>query len=102
MMGIDIEEVKRFRLKRTDRFIQTTFTLSELDYAFSRAHPEQHLCGFYCAKEALMKALDKPVLMKKIEIAHDKRGKPSFSTHKGYLVSISHTAAYAVAQVMRK
>ncbi len=109
-IGIDIEEVKRFVLSRNHPFIRHAFTKKEMRYAFSRKNPAMHLCGFFCAKEALIKALcPASLLLREIEITHGRNDEPKMSIlkkslkiRKGIDVSISHTEKYAVAVVMGK
>jgi holo-[acyl-carrier protein] synthase len=105
MIGIDIEETKRFKLKRTSAFIKKTFSASEISYAYSRTKPHLHLCGMFCAKEAYCKASAKKLDPLKIELGHEKSGKPYLLTNgkknSDFELSISHCDTYAVAIVMR-
>ena len=102
-IGIDIEEVRRFKLPRKHAFISRIFTQKELDYAFSRRNPEMHLCGMFCAKEAIIKSgLSGNFLMSEIEILHKENGKPTAKLPKMkknfyFKISISHAGKYAVA-----
>jgi holo-[acyl-carrier protein] synthase len=102
MMGIDIEKIKRFKLKKGNKFLTNTFTEKELSYAFSKNHPEISLCGFFCAKEALRKITKEPLLLNKIEITHGSEGMPmlrKLGSKEKFNVSISHSGDYAVAIV---
>jgi holo-[acyl-carrier protein] synthase len=107
-VGIDIEDVKRFRLKRSHHFLRHAFAEEELEYAFSKKNPAIHLCGFFCAKEAAKKALcPASLLLREIRVSHTKEGKPIMSIAKkamkgrwGLKVSISHTPSYATAVVI--
>ena len=102
-IGIDMELIKRFKLPRNHAFLKSVFTKNELEYAFSRSSPQTHLCGFFCAKEAVRKVKKgKVVLMKQIEIAHKKNGEPIARLKQGrnqtsYKISISHAGEYAVS-----
>lgn len=106
-IGIDIEEVQRFQnLKKRDEFILKNFTKNEIEYAFSKTKPAIHLCGFFSAKEALLKTVNSKIPMKNIEIIHNKKGKPKINILKNkfnnnFKISISHTDKLAIAQVLR-
>ena len=104
-IGTDIEKVARFKLAKNSPFLNTHFTKNELEYAYSHTKPEMHLCGFFCAKEAVNKTLSKSVLLKNIEVSHEKSGRPLVKI-KGkkdsFLLSISHCEEYAVAFVVRE
>ena len=109
-VGIDVEEIARFKLDRKHHFITSYFTEEECDYAYSRPRPEQHLCGFFCAKEALRKAGIKAPY-KEISIGHDVSGKPfvlllhkagkagskNLNRAKRVSISISHAKGIATA-----
>jgi holo-[acyl-carrier protein] synthase len=58
-IGIDILEPDRLQraLERRPGLRGRLFTDGEVAYASSRARPEQHLAGRFCAKEAVTKAL---------------------------------------------
>jgi phosphopantetheine--protein transferase-like protein len=107
-IGIDIAEVKRFKLKRSNSFLKNNFTSEEIEYAFSKENPEISLCGIFCAKEALIKALsNQTILLKDIEVRHLSNGKPYFRIIKklknnNFILSISHEKRYAVACVIKK
>lgn len=112
-IGVDIEEVRRFLLKRDDAFLSHAFTEAEMEYAYSRKNPAMHLCGFFCAKEALLKAIcPTSLLLREIEVRHEKNGRPAIfilkkdaklrRTLKTLDVSISHTENYAIAFVAGK
>lgn len=103
-IGADIVDISRFEpflVDRESRFLQDTFTQGELDYCFSHKSPAPHFAGIFAAKEATSKALGaKKILFTKIEIKHNKDGKPEayFESKKlNISVSISHTASIAMA-----
>lgn len=108
-IGIDIEQVQRFKLDREDTFIQNTFTPQEIAYAYSKEHFDATLCGLFCAKEALIKTLDaQDILLNEIEILKNDYGKPmakilkqNFADKSRFTVSISHSGEYATAVVLR-
>jgi len=57
-IGIDICDISRIKESiKSDHFLKRAFTDVEIEYAFSKARPEQHLAGCFAAKEALSKAL---------------------------------------------
>ncbi len=105
--GIDIEQVKRF-VNRDKAFLNFVFSAQELTYCFSKTFPEQHLCGIYCAKEALFKALSgliQNLNYTDFTVLHDQFGAPfvTLPPKLGDLrvgLSISHTSDYAVASVV--
>lgn len=106
--GIDIEENSRFELERNSHFLLENFTEEEIEYCFSKTSPQIHLCGIFCAKEALKKIINEDGLsMKMVEIKHGIRGKPEISlkkdieTSESFKVSISHTKSYSVAIVIK-
>jgi len=103
--GIDIENIKRFKLNKNNRFILDSFTRNEIEYSYSKANPEEHLCGFFCAKEALLKTIENgSYLLKDIEITHLKSGKPVIKILKTnkykFMLSMSHTKEYGCAIVI--
>ena len=101
-IGIDIEEIVRFKLPKNHYFLKSTFTEKELKYAFARPKPQIHLCGFFCVKEAVRKTgTASKLLMKEIEVVHKKNGQPEVKINKRgnnwrFKVSISHSGMYAV------
>ncbi len=106
-LGIDIEINDRFKLNRADSFIKNNFTVKEIEYAYTKKNPEMYLCGFFCAKEAIVKTINHPILFKYIEILHNNRGKPLVSIRNKsikdyqFLISISHCKCHSVAAVLR-
>ena len=61
----------------------------------------EFLAGRFSAKEAVVKALDVPKLVKDIEILNDENGKP-YCTLEGYKIhiSISHETEYSCAYAL--
>ncbi|MDR2395965.1 MAG: holo-ACP synthase [Endomicrobium sp.] len=105
MLGVDIEEVKRFnKYLKNLNIIKRIFSQEEIDYSFSKKNVAQHLAVRFAAKEAVWKALsgsNKKVAITDIKVINDKYGKPEVfikdkKTAKINL-SISHTNKYAVA-----
>ncbi len=112
MIGIDIEKISRFE-HWTEDGVKRIFTEDEIKYANSFVNYLEHLCGFYCVKEAFIKALDdEGVAFTSIEVLHTETGKPYINRtpliqsimrekHANILeVSISHTKDYASAVVL--
>ncbi len=108
MLGIDIEQCDRFTDWATGK-LKRIFTENEINYATKQQNVSQHLCGFYCVKEAVVKATNnKTIKFNKIEVLHEASGKPfinktqyvsSILNGKDVEISISHTANFAVAVV---
>lgn len=111
MIGIDIEEVANLPQTsnyREHEFYCSQFRPEEISYALLKSKPRIHLCGFFCAKEALKKSSPNLIhlSMSEIYISHQ-QGRPFVSTtHEtinssfDFQVSISHTLNYAVATVL--
>lgn len=109
MLGIDIEEIERF--KNLDKhLIERVYTKNEIEYCKKFSNPHIHFAGMWCAKEAVVKALnDLSLAVSQIEILHKSNGAPyvRISTSlKKYLhdnnikdihISISHTNSVATA-----
>lgn len=114
-IGIDIVEVDRIReitRKWGNRFLDRSFTQSELDYSFRHRNPWPHLAARFAAKEALVKITGRKFSFHEIGIDHDENERPFFrfserteATKKCFSdlnvrVSLSHTNALAVAVVV--
>ncbi len=111
--GIDIVEVERIKKayeKFGEKFLKKVFTDREIEYAFKRKNPFQHLAGRFAAKEAIMKAMGtgfgKGVYFKNIEIIRNKGEAPYVILHKKtkekfknkkFSISITHDGKYAIA-----
>ena len=112
MIGIDIEKISRFE-QWTDEGFKRIFTNQEIEYASQFENKLEHLCGFYCVKEAFVKALDDTgIHFTQIEVLHNENGKPYINKTK-YInqilkeqfktnveISISHCKEYATAVVL--
>lgn len=106
-VGADIIEIDRVaKAAERPRFLYRIYTPNEIAYCQSKANPEQHLAGFFAAKEAVIKSLGRMVPWHDIEISHDGAGKPLVTLRGRALeiaggrrvsVSISHCRTYAVA-----
>jgi holo-[acyl-carrier protein] synthase len=69
-VGIDLIEIERVEraLERRPRLAERLFTKGELAYARERARPGRHLAARFAAKEAVIKALGRPVPPREIEV----------------------------------
>ncbi len=107
-IGTDIEEIKRFKLKKSDSFVKNNFTASEIEFAFSKENPESSLAGFFCAKEAVIKTLERQdILLNQLEIQHNSKGKPILRILKAgfsdkFSISIAHCKYYAIAMALNE
>ena len=87
MIGIDIEKIARFE-HFLDSGLKRIFSQEEIAYAKKFENKEEHLCGFFCAKEALVKALnDDELIYNQISIEHEENGKP-YIKENDYIKSI--------------
>ncbi|AFZ34028.1 phosphopantetheine-protein transferase [Stanieria cyanosphaera PCC 7437] len=110
-IGVDIEEINNLpdtSNYRTHEFYQTLFSSEEISYALLKNEPKLHLCGIFCAKEALKKAAPELInlRMEEIRVTHQ-QGRPLITTSDltinstfNFQVSISHASNYAVAMVL--
>lgn len=111
-IGIDLIEIKRVEklLKQYgNNFLKRTFTSKEIEYCKKKANPSQHYAARFAAKEALIKAFGKPLVLKEIEVKRPLGKAPQIELSgeakklvntKKILLSISHDHEYAVAQVI--
>lgn len=117
-LGIDIVEVEHFKglLDASHGSLSRSFTSGELTAVGEKNDRAQHLAGRFAAKEAVMKALGtgwtNDIALTDIEIETLPSGAPSVSLYgnaaeaaaaagiSSWLVSISHTAAFAVASAL--
>lgn len=109
--GIDIVEVNRLRkaLERRPRLLERLFSRAEMAYCSSSRMKFDRLAGRFAAKEAVAKAVGRPLSWLDVEILNDENGKPN-ATFGGkalalmrgteVLVSISHGKGYAVAHAL--
>lgn len=109
--GIDLVKISRISYlahKWEERFLEKVFTPRELEYAFQRKRPYEHLAARFAAKEALIKAIQNKVDWKKIEVSRHPPKGPYFSrfppgfdnlTTRVHL-SLAHTRTDAIAWVV--
>lgn len=113
-IGTDVVAVARVQHlaeATTSRFADRWFTVEELGYCRSKAHPERHLAARLAAKESVAKAmrldLDRAVPYRDIEVVLDATGAPSIRLHGSlareasdgarWHLSMSHSDDYATA-----
>ena len=99
------------------RFKERTFTAGEIAYCDSCADPAMHYAARFAAKEASAKALGTGVWAQGVdwtdfEVTREETGKPNLIFHGGAkqhaeqqavqkaLISLTHTASLAMAQVI--
>ena len=109
-IGLDIVEIKRIKAisERQMKFVDRVLTLSEKETYQSLTGQRQveFLAGRYAAKEAYAKAvgtgIGSSLSFLDIQIHYDSYGKPIIEKplKEGVHLSISHSAEYAVAQVI--
>ena len=112
-IGVDVVEIQRIQEVITtwgDRFLQKTFTETELAYAHSKANPVPHIAARFAVKEAVAKALatgwSGGFRWKDVEVRNDESGKPSVILYgkvkeilkeSRIMVSLSHSDTVVVA-----
>ncbi len=110
-IGVDIQEVSHLPVTsnyRTHDFYQNLFRCEEISYALLKPEPRIHLCGIFCAKEALKKSAPDLIQLRMDEIqVHHHQGRPFIKTDYAaidsrfnFQVSISHSDSYAVSTVL--
>ena len=118
-LGVDIVEVSRVdeAIQRYgERFLRRVFTPLEIDYCRGHRNAAERFAARFAAKEATMKALGtgwrRGIRWREIEVTNARSGKPQLhlagkAQEMFYAVggdqahlSLSHTAAYALAQVV--
>ena len=117
-LGIDLTEIPASSAPSTGawtRFLQRIFTEGEIAYCMRRKEAAIHFAGRFASKEAAMKALgtghSQGVLWRDVEVVR-RGGPPQLRLHGGAarrfatmggrssLLTITHTDALAMAQVM--
>lgn len=107
-IGVDIEDIKRFEGK-SQKFLDRVYTKAEQNYCLSKKLPAKHFAVRFCAKEALIKALNALNLahpsLNEIEIYHKKNGCPAIKLLNNldngltFELSLSHDRTKAIAFV---
>jgi len=117
--GIDLVECGRLAgiiERHGERFLRRVFTSGELAYCRGRKRQIEHLAGRFAAKEAVLKALGTGwrggIAWTDVEVVSAPSGQPRIVLSgrcreiaealglSGILVSISHTAAHAIASAV--
>ena len=107
-----MEKISRFE-NFTDEGLKRIFSEKEIEYCNQFENKLEHFCGFFCVKEAFVKALDDTAIYyNQIEVLHNENGKPYINVTR-YInsilrehfksrieVSISHCKDYATAVVL--
>ena len=118
-IGVDIVEVARIEQsieRHGERFLHRVFTEDEIAYCSKMRSPGPNYAARFAAKEAVSKAfgvgIGAPLGWLEIEVRRKESGKPFIELHRSGAefasvrgareihLSLSHTAAYAVAQVV--
>lgn len=109
--GVDLEELADFPAWPADSaeqraFFELHFTEAELRSASVHPEPQAHLCGLWCAKEAVRKAVPNAASAdwRAIEIQAEADGAPrvtcAVTPGVRYALSISHSSRQAMASVV--
>jgi holo-[acyl-carrier protein] synthase len=95
-IGIDLIEIERVEraLARRPRLAERLFTEAELAYARDRARPGRHLAARFAAKEAVVKALGRPVPPRDIEVIG---GRPPTLQLHGRAAEVAGDAQIAIS-----
>ena len=101
-IGVDMESVKRLKkASQNKEFLDLVFTQREIRYCKKKKKPHISFAGKFCAKEAVIKAYNKKISFKNIEIINLRTGKIGIfingKRNNNIHCSISHTEEYAVA-----
>lgn len=109
--GIDIVELNRFKKSLNKRgFIERVFAPEEIHYCVEKKRKEVHFAARWAAKEAFIKATqNKNLRHKDIWVTNSNNGNPKiYLSSRGKklvkngkaIISLSHSAKYAVAVVI--
>lgn len=106
-IGVDIEDIERFKNK-SQEFLDRIYTKKEQEYCFSKPSPESHFAVRFCAKEAVIKALNSMGInhprLNQIEICHNENSCPKIKLPENQEfsdlkieISLSHDKTKAIA-----
>lgn len=109
-LGVDLVEIDRIKTitENQPKFVKRILSQDEYVHYTQLSHPQRRiefLAGRFAVKEAFSKALGtgigKEVAFNDIHCANDEKGKP-YILFDGFIVhvSITHTAHYAMSQVI--
>lgn len=102
-IGIDIEEIKRFKkLLQDKKFVERIFSKDEIEYCSSKKDFIQHYAVRFAGKEAVWKAINKQnLVITDISFKNSISGKPEVYIKnkkiKNIKISFSHTETMVVA-----
>lgn len=111
-VGIDTIELERFKdISLDENKLSKIFTSKEIEYFNKFNEKISHISGFFCAKEAFVKALGtgfgEKITPKEIEVLHMESGKPYLNILSSQVhdelknnsieISISHSKTIASA-----
>ena len=111
-VGIDVIELERLKeISENKTKLSKIFTVNEIEYFNKFSEKLSHIAGFFCAKEAFVKAFGtgfgENVSPLDIEILHEDSGKPFVNLLSAKLlnslnqnkieISISHSKTIATA-----
>ncbi len=108
-IGVDIEDIKRFEDK-SQEFLDRIYTQNEQVYCLSKPNPASHFAVRFCAKEAVIKALNSMGIshprLNQIEIYHGENNCPKvrllnkIDNNLTIQISLSHDKTKAIAFVV--
>lgn len=107
--GIDIVRIKRIKEateKWGERFLFRIYSQDELRYCLQKSSPYESLAVRFAAKEAFLKAINKRLSLRSIEIKNEPSGRPYLSVKEDipdnlrFHLSLSHDSDYAIAIVI--
>jgi holo-[acyl-carrier protein] synthase len=117
-LGSDIIEISRMKTsieRHGQHFLNRLFSQAEQDYCYKFQDPVPHFTGKFAAKEAVAKALGTGIGAQlswhDLEILNDEKGQPQVTLSEAarerfqnpqILVSVSHSAEYALAVAIWK
>ena len=83
---VDLERAERMLTRHGERALQRFLLPAERHYVQTMAHPARHFAVRLAAKEAVYKAITQlrgssSVTWREIEVARDRRGRPSIILH---------------------
>ena len=102
-IGIDIEEVKRFKaLIKNRAFLSRVFSPEEINYCLSKKNSAEHFAVRFCGKEAVWKALSNfKIQITSVSFKNLNSGKPvvliNNKKKSKIQISFSHTKTVVAA-----
>ncbi|MEN6521464.1 MAG: holo-ACP synthase [Armatimonadota bacterium] len=107
-IGTDIIEIERVAkvMAENHRFASRIFTRAELDYCRDKKNCYPHFAARFAAKEAVGKAIGRPISWQDVEVVKGSEGKPEIRLHGEaktaadgcrVFLTMSHSRDYATA-----